>query len=197
MSAATHRHEVVWPERLLSARVSLPNHDVTVHTTHIPPGSTNKGKKIEMLEAVLAVVADTSAPSLLCGDFNLPQAETPDGRIVTWAEQMKAGEEPRLRSRRRGVDGRRWDRAERFVLEGGAPRILVDAYRTLHGYGREAFSWYLKRGGFLVGRRFDHVFCSADLRIVRCEYRHDVRERGLSDHSALELDFDVCAVEIS
>ena len=59
------------------------------------------------------------------------------------------------------------------------------------------FSWYLKRGPFLVGRRFYYVFCSADLRIVRCEYRHDVRERGLSDHSALELDFDVCAVEIA
>jgi len=46
--------------------VSLPNHALTVHTTHIPPGSTNKGKKIEMLEAVLAVVADSPALSLLC-----------------------------------------------------------------------------------------------------------------------------------
>jgi hypothetical protein len=29
------------------------------------------------------------------------------------------------------------------------------------------------------------------VRMVRCEYLHDLRERGLNDHSALELDFDV------
>jgi exonuclease III len=187
----THAQVAVWPERLLSAQVLTPNYAVTVHTTHIPPGSSNKGTKINMVEAVLAVVSESSAaPRILCGDFNLPQAETPQGRIVTWAERVQAGEEPRLRSRYYGVDARRWDFAERSVMEGGEQRVFVDAYRYLHGYGREDFSWYLKRGPLRIGRRFDHVFCSPDVRIVRCEYLHDVRERGLSDHSALELDFD-------
>jgi Endonuclease/Exonuclease/phosphatase family len=104
MTAATHAHGVVWPERLLSARVALPGQDVTVHTTHIPPGSSNKGMKVEMLEAVMAVVPDLPAPSLLCGDFNATGGDT------------------------RGADrdvGRMDD-------------------RTLHGYGREDFSWYLR-----------------------------------------------------
>ena len=120
-----------------------------------------------------------------------PQAETSDGRIVTWAEQLKAGGAPRLRLRRHGIDGRRWDRAERLVMEGGAQRALVDVYRRLHGYSREDFSWFLTRGSLRVGRRFDHVFCSPDLRPLSCEYLHEVRERGLSDHSALQVDFDL------
>jgi endonuclease/exonuclease/phosphatase family metal-dependent hydrolase len=46
----------------------------------VPPGSSNKGTKIERLEAVLAVVSEWSAaPCLLCGDFNVPQAEAPQG----------------------------------------------------------------------------------------------------------------------
>jgi endonuclease/exonuclease/phosphatase family metal-dependent hydrolase len=70
----------------------MPNGVITVHTTHIPPGSSNKAKKIEMLEAVMAVVSELSAaPCLLCGNFNLPQAETSQGRIVTWAERVLAG----------------------------------------------------------------------------------------------------------
>jgi exonuclease III len=151
-----------------------------------------------MLEAVLAVVAGASGPRLLCGDFNVPQAETPDGRIVTWAERIHAdGVAPQLRSRYCGIDGRRWDRAERLVMEGGASRLLVDAYRTLHGYAREDFSWYLKRGSRRIGRRFDHVFCSPGCADSRCEYLHDVRDRGLSDHSALQLDFDLCAEDVS
>jgi exonuclease III len=191
LQPATHAQMVVWPERLLSAHVLVPGHAVTVHTTHIPPGSTNYGKKIEMVEAVLAVVSEASLdPRILCGDFNLPQAETPQGRIVTWGEQVTAGQEPRLRARRYGLDGQRWDRAERTLMEGGAPRVFIDAYRHLHGYDREDFSWYLKRGPLRVGRRFDHIFCSTAVRIVNCEYRHDVREQGLSDHSALELDFE-------
>jgi exonuclease III len=182
---------VVWPERLLSAHIWVPGHAVTVHTTHIPPGSSNGWTKIEMVEAILAVACESSIePRILCGDFNLPQAETPKGRIVTWGEQVTAGEEPRVRARRYGQDRHRWDRAERTLMEGGAPRVLIDAYRHLHGYGQEDFSWYLKRGAVRVGRRFHHIFCSRAVRIVTCEYRHDVREQGLSDHSALELDFE-------
>ena len=76
-------------------------------------------------------------------------------------------------------------------MEGGPQRALVDAYRTLHGYERQEFSWFLKRGEKRIGRRFDHVFCSRDIRIERCEYLHDRREAGLSDHSPLEMDFQL------
>ena len=183
---------VPWPERLLSADIATPSGLLTIHTTHIPPGSSNGPRKIDMLEALTSVVAEPSpTPRILCGDFNVPQAELPNGRIVTWAERLTVGGEPRPRVTWRKRDARQWDAAERTVMEGGPQRALVDAYRALHGYARQEFSWILKRKALRVGRRFDHAFCSREIRISRCEYLHDVRERGLSDHAALELDFEL------
>jgi exonuclease III len=183
---------VLWPERILSADVLTPGGAVRVHTTHIPPGSSNQWKKVDMLEAVLDVVSEPyPTPLILCGDFNMPQAETALGRIVTWAQRLKPGAEPRLRARWRGRDALRWDLAERRVMEAGRQRQLVDAFRYLHGYEREEFSWFLKRGALGTGRRFDHIFCSPDLRSTRCEYLHEFRESGLSDHAPLELDFEL------
>jgi exonuclease III len=46
LSEAPHAHEVVWPERLLSARVSTPTQAVVIHSTHIPPGSSNGGTSV-------------------------------------------------------------------------------------------------------------------------------------------------------
>ena len=184
-------HPVPWPERVLTAAVTTPIGVVNLHTAHIPPGSGNGWMKVEMLEAVSAVVAETyDSPTVLCGDFNIPQLEMPDGRIITWGQEMVDGE-PCVRGRWRGGPGIRWDAAERSVMEGGATQHLVDAFRFLHGYGREEFSWFVTRKERFIGRRFDHVFCSRELLISRCEYLHTVRERRLSDHSALELDFEL------
>jgi exodeoxyribonuclease III len=185
-------HVVPWPERILSVAVSTTNGAVTVHTTHIPPGSSNGWMKVEMLEAVSAVVSESAdTPCLLCGDFNAPQAETSQGDIVTWAQQLVVGRAPRARVRFRGGEASRWDAAERTVMQGGTHGSLVDAFRHLHGYGREEFSWFVRRGQLRVGRRFDHIFCSRDVQINRCEYVHSVREKGLSDHAAMWLDFDM------
>jgi len=185
-------HAVPWPERILSTAVVTPRGAITVHTTHIPPGSSNGWIKVEMLEAVAAIVSDPSdTPCILCGDFNLPQAETPQGRIVTWGEDIGIDGEPRVWRRWRGGDGHRWDAAERTIMEGGSRRHLIDAYRHLHGYDREEYSWFVKRGLRRIGRRFDHAFCSPGLKINRCEYLQTVREDGLSDHAALEVDVEL------
>ena len=76
-------------------------------------------------------------------------------------------------------------------MQVGGPLDVVDAYRTLHGYRRQEFSWFLRRGATQVGRRFDHVFCSQNLKLSRCEYLHELRDAGLSDHAPLEVDFAV------
>ena len=149
-----------WPERVLSVEVTTATGALNVHTTHIPPGSSNGWLKVEMLEAVSAVVAEAAGrPNVLCGDFNIPQSEMPDGRIVTWGQDIVAGE-PRLRGRWRGGSGQRWDAAERIVMAGGTSHQLIDAYRQLHGYARQEFSWFVKRGERRIGRRFDHAFCT-------------------------------------
>jgi exonuclease III len=182
---------VPWPERLLSADIAIPHRSLTIHTTHIPPGSSNGWMKVKMLEAVAQVVAESPPPLILCGDFNTPQAETLDGKIVTWGERWIAGKPPRVQARKRGGPGDRWDAAERTILEGGRDSALIDAFRALHGYERQDFSWFVRRGELRIGRRFDHVFCSRDIRLRRCEYLHDVRENGLSDHSAMEVEFEL------
>jgi exonuclease III len=183
---------VPWPERVLSAAVVTPRGAIVIHTTHIPPGCTNGWMKVEMLEAVSAVAsAPSPTPCILCGDFNVPQVETAQGRIVTWAEELVKVGEPRLCRRKQGGDARRWDAAERTVMEGGPQRNLIDAFRQLHGYGREEFSWFVRRGTNRTGRRFDHIFCSRDVGVERCEYVQSVREDGLSDHAALELDCEL------
>lgn len=59
---------------------------------------------------------------------------------------------------------------------------FTDAFRHLHPELLD-HSWYGRRSG--AGYRFDHIFCSnADL-LTECQYHHDPRNVGLSDHSAI------------
>lgn len=68
---------------------------------------------------------------------------------------------------------------------------LVDLWRREHGDRRE-HTWFSHRPGGTVGRgfRIDHAFASAGLaaRARHCWYDHTVRQRRLSDHSALVVD---------
>jgi exonuclease III len=192
MAASPTEVTVCWPERVLSAAVATPSGPLLLHTTHIPPGSSNGPTKIAMIEGVLDVIAATApATQILCGDFNAPQLERADGRIVTWGGRVLKTGVVKLRRTRFRYPADRWDHAERGVMQGLQNSILIDAYRHLHGYGRQEFSWFLKRKELRIGRRFDHAFCSPDVKVLACEYLHHLREAGLSDHSPLELDFNI------
>jgi exonuclease III len=184
------RFNVPWPECILAVTISVPGFEIALYTTHIPPGSSNYWIKVEMLEGVYAALGyAVQVPRVLCGDFNTPQIEMSNGEIVTWAQKMDKQGRAILRVRFRGGPGARWDAAERNVLEGLAKFDLADVYRAVHGYAVHDFSWYLKRKGMIVGRRFDHVFAAACLKPVSCEYLHSFREAALSDHSPIEVVF--------
>ena len=164
------RFDVPWPERILSVVVQSPSGNIYLHTTHIPPGSTNGWKKIEMLEGIYKRLAHKSrVPRILCGDFNTPQEETSDGKVITW-----------------GKGRTRWGSGERNILEGLAEFDLIDVYRFRHGYKVQEYSWYARP---YIGRRYDHVFASRSLlNDVECKYLHSFREKKLSDHSAIRID---------
>jgi exonuclease III len=85
----------------------------------------------------------------------------------------------------------RRDHAERGVMQGHQDSILIDAYRISTATAVRCFSWFLKRKKLRIGRRFDHVFYSPQVTVLACEYLHHLRGEGPSDHSALELDFDI------
>ena len=174
-----------FPERVLSASVDTPCGPLELHTAHIVPGVSNGYKKIEMFEAIYRRLAHhPNVLRILCGDFNTPQAETSEGRVITWGEKIRS-------------DGRieivagyeRWDAGERSVLQGLAPFDLPDVFRALNGYGVEAYSWVHKTKYGVTKRRFDHVFASQSLNPVECRYLTDLVDAGLSDHAAIEALF--------
>jgi exonuclease III len=179
------------PEWLLSSVMTVCGHDLELHNVHVPPGSSNGWLKVTVLRDIYQKLGkQTDVPRILCGDLNTPQAELSNGEVITWGQRLRVSGHWEVKHRIRGGDGREWDAAERAVLTGLAQFDLEDCFRTLHGYGRQEYSWYFRGRGKQIGRRFDHVFASRQLCVHRCEYLHDPRISGFSDHSPIETDFD-------
>jgi exonuclease III len=148
------------------------------------PNAANGWVKVETLQALRrGLGAPAAASRVVCGDLNTPRRELPDGRTISFARDSRA----RLRRER----GEEWDVAELGVVPGLQEVGFVDAYRTLHGYASRSPSWTWKRiAGHNGGWRLDHIFVSHELTVLACDYHHDWREQGLSDHSALEADLE-------
>lgn len=171
-----------WKERLLAVEVAAPGGGFRLLNVGVPPGATNGWTKVGTIEACLRVMAGARGrPLIVVGDFNTPQDEGRDRRIVTWGQTILGDGTVRLD---RGM--LRWDLAERGLFEGNGLHRLRDAFRDLHGFGRRASSWYWRSGHRRIGRRFDHCFVGPEITVKACEYLHDLRRRGLSDHSPLE-----------
>ena len=168
--------EIPWPERLLCCLVG----DVEILNLHSPIAPAPDLAKIRTHEAVAAYLAGRSeGRRVLCGDLNTPRRELPDGDVMTFAFDS-AG---RLRPER----GARWDRAERALVHTlRAQHGWVDAFRSVKGYGEREASWTFPhdRGGW----RLDHALARG-LEPQAAAYAHEWRRAGLSDHSALVVDF--------
>ena len=69
---------------------------------------------------------------------------------------------------------------------------LIDVFAELHP-GVQAHSWIGRTGN---GYRYDYAFVTRDLlgAVRGCEYMHEPRECGLSDHAALVLTLCDCAL---
>ena len=143
-----------------------------------PPGPPLPWPERHLACAVFAAVTEgEDVPRVLAGDLNTPRYESREGEVLTFA---------RTRSGRlRPAYGRRHDEAELALVVGLPARGWRDAFRALHGYERRDRSW-VSRAGY--GWRLDHLIVSPHLRPVACDYLHEWRERGLSDHSAIWAD---------
>lgn len=66
---------------------------------------------------------------------------------------------------------------------------LVDLWRRKHGMTAQAWTWCSPKNGF----RIDHAFCNlaflSRFRHINCDYDAEPREKQLTDHSALIVDF--------
>ncbi|TVQ30223.1 MAG: hypothetical protein EA376_13790 [Phycisphaeraceae bacterium] len=176
---------VPWPERVLSAVIDSPAGPIEAHTTHIPPGATNEWIKIETLEGIARRLGRPhEGHRFLCGDFNLPQLEPLDEQTIYWDMQRRPDGSYRRRRKPR------WGEGERGVHEGLATNDLCDAYRALHGrVDSDAYSWIPNHGKEPIPRRFDHLYASRSLGVIRCEYQHAPRLENLSDHSLVLAEF--------
>lgn len=177
-----HPLSLPWPETAVCASAQVSGGAVEIFSVHVP-NAANGTVKPQTLQAVRDGVATAgAAPRVVCGDFNTPRRELPDGEVLSFARDRHG----RLRAER----GPEWDAAELGVVPGLRDLGYRDAYRTVHGYGRAEPSWTWRRiAGHNGGWRLDHIFASAQLEPIACAYHHAWREDGLSDHSALEADF--------
>jgi exonuclease III len=163
-----------WAERVLCAGTALGE----IVNLHAPLSNKGGDVKVRTLEAVYEYLvgggSDAGRPAVLVGDFNTPQYESREGEVSTFA-RTRTG-------RIRPAYGERHDRAELMLVTGLLEHGWVDAFRVLHGYGRRDRSWlYPNRK---MGYRLDHIMVRG-ARVEACDYRHDWRDAGLSDHAAM------------
>ena len=180
LAPASAEFTLPWPETGLAVAVGDAFEVCCVHV----PNAANGWVKVDTLAAVRAGLEQAPPrPRILCGDLNTPRRELPDGSVVSFARDSSG----RLRPER----GDAWDSAELGVVPGLRELGYSDAFRALHGYESPEPSWTWRRiAGHDGGWRLDHLFASGDLRPVASRYHHDWRDRGLSDHSALETDLE-------
>jgi exonuclease III len=182
LTDASTRLPVPWPETALAATSSSEAAGVVeIHCVHVP-NAANGWIKVRTLEAIRSGLASgPPAPRVLCGDLNAPRRELPNGEVISFARDSRG----RLRPDR----GTAWDDAELGVIPGLREVGYEDAFRALHGYANKEPSWTWRRiAGHGGGWRLDHLFASKQLRPVAAVYHHEWRDRGLSDHSPLEVD---------
>ena len=182
--------EIPFEERVLSGYI--PCMQTEVHTTHVPPGSSNGIIKVQHLEGLFKYLQGRkNKTKILTGDFNSPKDELSDGTVITWGQKINSSGKIRFAVNPKWKDectGERWDSAERNIIERHYELGLEDVFRSLNGYEENPGSWFTLKG---IGRRYDHIFCSKSLDVSSSFYDHEPRLNKLSDHSPI-----VCMVNL-
>lgn len=181
------RAKAPYPDAMVRATVQPPDAAaIDVFNVHIPNGSNHGWRKIDTLDVLYgALVLGTDQPRILCGDFNEPKFFRRSGQIVTFGdEHLVDGAKPwkdRFGTERPCRD---WTRGVLQVLAGASSHGLRDVHRTMHGFEQVPITHMTKT----TPRWFDHGFASRHFELTSAKYRHDWRETGLSDHSALVFE---------
>ena len=177
---------VPWTERILSAKLNLGHISILVHTTHIPPGSSNGWIKIEMINGIVdhLIKNKQKLPQLLCGDFNTPKFESKEAGVVTFGQRLDSSGNPRINSN--GLD---WDASERSLFEELCKHGILETFRQVHPNDYSSYSWKFIRKNKIFKRRFDHIFASDTLKAIQCKYPQI--PSGLSDHFPIFAEFSV------
>jgi exonuclease III len=181
--------KIIWPERLLSASIELGKQNILLHTTHIPPGSSNGWIKIEMINGVVSYLIENAEKEtqILCGDFNTPQLENEKFGVITWGQKLNRNNEPVIKKNLRGGDGKLWDAGERSLFVNLNDHGIVETFRQANPNDYNSYSWSFRRKDKWFHRRFDHFFASNKLKVLSCDYLNP--PSGLSDHLPIFAEY--------
>tara|TARA_B100000287_G_scaffold429509_1_gene482999 strand:- start:867 stop:1688 length:822 start_codon:yes stop_codon:yes gene_type:complete len=179
-----------FPERLLSGHIK--NKNIEIHTTHVPPGSSNGVIKVQHFEELYKFLAKRKdIQKILTGDFNSPKLELETGEIITWGQKVSSSGKVRIAVNpkwKNECSGERWDSAERNIIQNHKSLGLVDMFRAKNGYMDNSGSWFTNKG---VARRYDHIFGSTGISILGSHYDQKPREQKYSDHSPLIVECNI------
>ena len=182
--------EIPFPERLVSGFIESTG--IEIHTTHVPPGSSNGVIKVEHFEGLFNYLTKRKDKNMiLTGDFNSPKLELDSGEVITWGQKINTSGKSRISVNpkwKHQCTGERWDLAERNIIENHKELGLRDAFRTKNGYEDSSGSWFTNKG---QGRRYDHIFSSVNLSVNDAFYNHEPRKEKLSDHSPLIVELSI------
>jgi exodeoxyribonuclease III len=182
-----------WAERSCSAHIETSLGGIELHTTHLPAGSADRNdgthSKSETFESIAAQLSTVATRHrILCGDFNSPEREWLDGRIMCFGGRVaKDGTIVPGKTER----SRRQLAAEESVMIGLRQHGWRDMYRALHPASDELIddhSFQNRNRGNIFRKRFDHVFASGPIEAVSAQYDLESLENGLSDHAGLVVD---------
>lgn len=181
---------IPWTERVLSCEITLNDKNIKLHTAHVPPGSSNGWIKIDTINGIVSYLASKSNEShILCGDFNTPQLETADSRLVTFGQKLTSSGKIKTLTKFRGGLGADWDAGERALFEQLPLYRIVDSFRVRNPTDFDAYSWSYSRQGKVFKRRFDHFFASDDLTVLNCRYCNT--QGNLSDHAPMIVEYRI------
>ena len=178
---------VPWQERVLSVKLE---NNIYLHTTHIPPGSSNGWIKVKMINGIVKyLIKNKIKRQILCGDFNTPKFESKETGLVTFAQNIKKDNKVVTKGSFRGGKGKDWDNSERSLFSDLKKNNIFESYRIIYPKRYSDKSWIFKRKEKIFGQRFDHFFASDNLKVEQVKYLKI--EKGISDHLPLKVVYRI------
>ena len=180
---------VPWQERVLSCGITFGEHRIMLHTTHIPPGSSNGWVKIQMINGIVEhlLKQQNEYEQILCGDFNTPKFESPETGLVTFGQNINKNDKVTTKKSFRNGLGSDWDRGERSLFEKLPEHGILETFRIHNPNDYTSSSWQFSRKGKKFTNRFDHMFASETLECLNCNYVETAVE--MSDHLPITAMF--------
>lgn len=180
---------VPWQERVLSCFITVGDHQIMLHTTHIPPGSSNGWIKIQMINGIVdhLLKQQNEHEQILCGDFNTPKFESPETGLVTFGQNINKNGKVTTKKRFRSGLGSVWDMGERSLFEQLPENGILETFRIHNPNDYTSFSWQFLRQDKKFTNRFDHMFASKTLECLDCNYVETAWE--MSDHLPITAMF--------